>query len=112
MAYDPDIAERIRDALGAQPNVVEKKMFGGLGFLVDGHMAIAASSDKGALVRADPAHSDRLISTTAARAMVMRGKEMPGWLSVPASELSSQQDVARWVEVALGYVRSLPPKQA
>ena len=110
MAYDEVIASRIRDLLSDDPSVTEKKMFGGLAFLVNGRMAVAASSAKGALVRVDPDRLDRLVETTAAVPMVMQGRPMAGWLAVPASELVTKRDVARWVKVGVDYARSLPPK--
>ncbi len=110
MAYDEVIANRIRELLADDPTVTEKKMFGGLAFLVSGRMAVAASSAKGALVRVDPARLDAFVATTAATAMVMQGRPMAGWLAVPASELVTKRDVARWVKIGVTYARSLPPK--
>ncbi len=110
MPYDEVIASRIRDLLADDPTVTEKKMFGGLAFLVGGHMAVAASSAGGALVRVDPERLDRLVATTAAVPMVMQGKPMAGWLAVPPSELTSKLDVARWVKIGVDYARTLPPK--
>jgi TfoX/Sxy family transcriptional regulator of competence genes len=110
MAYDEDVADRIRELLGGQPDITEQKMFGGLAFLVGGNMAIAASGQGGVLVRADPAQSDRIVATTKARPMEMRGREMQGWLRVGAEEIRTKRQLARWVEMGTGYARSLPPK--
>lgn len=85
-------------------------MFGGLAFLVDGNMAVAASGQGGLLVRADPAHADELMAA-GARPMVMRGREMTGWLRVDADALDSSEQLARWVTAGTGYARSLPPKR-
>ncbi|HTR93039.1 MAG TPA: TfoX/Sxy family protein [Trebonia sp.] len=111
MAYDEALASRIRDLIGPDPELTEKKMFGGLAFLVRGHMAISASGQGGVLVHADPAQSDELIAAGKATVAVMQGREMPGWLRVAAEHLASDDDLAPWVEVGLGYARSLPPKQ-
>ena len=110
MAYDEELAERIRQLLADEPNVSEKKMFGGLAFLVGGNMAIAASGQGGILVRVDPKQSDELVSTTAAEVAVMRDRPMPGWLRVAAGDLGSRDELAAWVERGAGYARSLPPK--
>ena len=80
MAYDEELAERIRELVAGEPDLTEKKMFGGLAFLIGGNMAVAASGQGGVLVRVDPAESDMLVSTTNARLMEMRGREMQGWL--------------------------------
>ena len=110
MAYDETLAARMRDLLAKERGVTEKKMFGGLAFLVRGNMAIAASGHGGALVRCDPEESDALVASTAAETMVMRGREMSGWLRVPAEQLRTRRQLARWVAVATAYVRTLPAK--
>ena len=110
MAYDQELAGRIRQLIGSDPELTEKKMFGGLAFLVRGNMAIAASSEGGAMVRVDPAQSDALVATTKATLMNMRGRDMPGWLRVGSNDLRTDDQLAPWVEVGTGYARSLPPK--
>ena len=85
-------------------------MFGGLAFLIRGNMAIAASSEGGAMVRVDPAQSDTLVATTKAALVNMRGRDMPGWLRVSSGDLRTDDQLARWVEIGAGYARSLPPK--
>jgi TfoX/Sxy family transcriptional regulator of competence genes len=112
VAYDEDLADRIRELLGGQPGVTEQKMFGGLAFLVGGHMAVAASREGGILVHVDPATSDSLRSRTAATPMVMRGREMDGWLRVAADDVRTKRQLSTWVERGVGYARSLPPKAA
>ncbi|MDR2987883.1 MAG: TfoX/Sxy family protein, partial [Nocardiopsaceae bacterium] len=82
MAYDQELAGRIRRLIGSDPELTEKKMFGGLAFLIRGNRAIAASSEGGAMVRVDPAQSDSLVATTTATVMNMRGRDMPGWLRI------------------------------
>lgn len=110
MAYDEVLAERIRDLLADEAGVTEKKMFGGLAFLVGGNMAISASGQGGALVRCDPADAGHLVDTTSAEIAVMRDRPMPGWLRVPTESLRTKRDVARWVKVGTEFARSLPAK--
>jgi TfoX/Sxy family transcriptional regulator of competence genes len=110
MAYDQELAARIREFIGTDPGLTEKKMFGGLAFLIRGNMAIAASSEGGAMVRVDPAQSDALVATTKATLVNMRGRDMPGWLRVSSDDLRTDDQLARWVEIGAGYARSLPPK--
>jgi TfoX/Sxy family transcriptional regulator of competence genes len=110
MAYDETLAARIRDRIGAAPDLSEKKMFGGLAFLIGGNMAVAASGQGGLLVRVDPAESDALVSATPATPMEMRGKEMPGWLRLAADDVAADSALDEWVERGVGYARSLPAK--
>jgi TfoX/Sxy family transcriptional regulator of competence genes len=110
MAYDEDLAERIRELLAADPDVTETKMFGGLAFLVGGNMAIAASGQGGVLVRADPATSDEIVDTTTAEPMEMRGRPMQGWLRVESGDVQGESELARWVTMGTTYARSLPAK--
>jgi hypothetical protein len=98
MAYDEDLANRIREALADQDAVTEKRMFGGLAFLVHGHMAVAASRSGGLLARVDPALSDELVAADGVGRMVMRGREMDGWLQVAADRVAADADLAPWVE--------------
>ena len=107
MAYDEALAGRIRDLVGGGEDVSEQKMFGGLAFLVNGNMAVAASGQGGILVRVDPDESAQLVETTAAEEMVMRGRSMAGWLRVEPAE----DELAQWVERGVSYARSLPPKR-
>ena len=110
MAYDEELADRIRQLIGSDPELTEKKMFGGLAFLIRGNMAIAASSEGGAIVRIDPAESDSLLATTEATLVKMRGRDMPGWLRVSSDDLRADDQLAPWVEIGTRYARSLPPK--
>ena len=111
MAYDEALADRIRELLAGEEGIAEQKMFGGLAFLVHGNMAVAASGQGGALVRVDPAESDELVATSSARPMEMRGRQMHGWLRVEAADVGTKQELARWVDLGLGYARSLPAKR-
>jgi hypothetical protein len=111
VAYDEELAERIRQLIAGEPDLSEQKMFGGLAFLIGGNMAIAASGQGGVLVRVDPAESDTLVATTSARLMEMRGREMNGWLRVELDDVRTESELARWVELGTGYARSLPAKR-
>jgi TfoX/Sxy family transcriptional regulator of competence genes len=110
MAYDEELADRIRELLRGERGLTEKKMFGGLAFLIGGNMAVAASGQGGVLVRVDPAQSDRLVATTKARLMEMRGRRMRGWLRVDPEDLRTKRQLSKWVELGTTYARSLPPK--
>ena len=110
MAYDEELAGRIRTLLGDRPDLTEKKMFGGLAFLTGGNMAIAASGQGGILVRVDPGESAELVATTPAELMEMRGRSMAGWLRVDAGDVADDAALAEWVELGTGYAASLPPK--
>ena len=110
MAYDEELAGRIRTLLGDRPDLTEKKMFGGLAFLIGGNMAIAASGQGGILVRVNPEHSDELVATTPAEVMEMRGRRMPGWLRLTAADVAESAVLAKWVERGAAHAASLPPK--
>ena len=110
MAHDEELAERIRRLVGEEPGVTERRMFGGLAFLVGGNMAVAASGQGGALVRVDPAESDELVATTAARPMEMRGREMAGWLRLESADAATDDELSPWVARGVAYARSLPAK--
>lgn len=111
VAHDEELAERIRDELGGQPGVTEMKMFGGLAFLVDGKMAVAASGEGGLLVRVDPQESAKLVSSGRARPMEMRGRAMSGWLRVDAADARTKRDLVKWIKLGTTYARSLPAKK-
>jgi TfoX/Sxy family transcriptional regulator of competence genes len=112
VAYDEQLADRIRELLATERGVTETKMFGGLAILIGGHMAVAASGQGGLLVRSDPDQCDRLTARGAAAPMVMRGKPMAGWLRVEADAVRTKRQLARWVDVGVSHARSLPPKAA
>src|ERR1043166_2782169 len=109
MAYDEELAERVRTLVEGEPGLEEKKMFGGLGFLVGGNMAVAASGQGGLLVRVDPGESESLVGSTAAYPMEMRGRQMAGWLRVDSAHVAGDE-LAAWGERGVAYARSLPPK--
>jgi len=111
MAYDEQLADRIRELVGNEPDLTEKKMFGGLAFLIGGNMAVAASGQGGLLVRVDPAQSDTLVASTNARLMEMRGRSMQGWLRVDLEDLRTKRELSTWVELGTTYAHSLPAKR-
>jgi TfoX/Sxy family transcriptional regulator of competence genes len=110
VVYDEDLANRIRELVAGERGLAEKKMFGGLAFLVNGNMAVAASGQGGILVRVDPNASERLLSTTSAEPMVMRGRSMDGWLRVGPEHVRQKRQLSKWVERGITYARSLPRK--
>jgi TfoX/Sxy family transcriptional regulator of competence genes len=111
VAYDERLADRIRELLEGEAGVTEQKMFGGLAFLIRGNMAVAASGQGGALVRVDPSESDRIVATTNASPMEMRGRQMQGWLRVGPEDLRTKRQLSRWVALGATYARSLPAKR-
>lgn len=111
MAYDEDLAGRLRELLTGESDVSEKKMFGGLAFLIRGNMAVAASGQGGLLVRVDPSKSDRLIATTNARRMEMGGRAMQGWLRVDSDDVRTERQLIKWVGLGMAYAHSLPAKK-
>ena len=110
MAYDEKLAERIRELMPDDAGVTEKKMFGGLAFLVGGNMAVSASGQGGLMVRVDPSESASLVATTNARPMEMRGRPMAGWLRVDTEDVRTKRQLAKWVSLGVRYARTLPPK--
>ena len=110
MAYDEALADRIRTLLAGEPGVTEKKMFGGLAFLIGGNMSVSASGQGGLLLRCDPEETDALVAEPHVGRFEMRGRAMDGWLRVEPEGLESDADLERWVNVGVGYARSLPPK--
>ena len=110
MAYDEDLADRIRAALQNQDGVSEMRMFGGLAFLVNGRMAVSASGQGGLLLRVDPAETDSVVREDGVSRFEMRGREMDGWVRVDPSATASDQELTRWVQIGVDYAASLPPK--
>ena len=111
MGYDNLLAERIRQLL-PEGDVSERKMFGGLAFLVNGNMAVAASGQGGILVRVDPKESGRLVRNAAVTEMVMRGRSMTGWLRVSDDYINTESRLRQWVERGVAYASSLPAKRS
>jgi hypothetical protein len=111
MAYDEETANRIRELVQSEDGLSEMRMFGGLAFLINGNMAVAASGKGGLLLRCDPAETDALIAEPHTGRFEMRGREMDGWLRVDPAAIATDQKLRRWVDVGVGYARSLPPKR-
>jgi hypothetical protein len=111
VAYDEELAGRIRDLVSGEPGLTEQKMFGGLAFLIGGNMAVAASGQGGLLVRVDPEESDALVASSSARPMEMRGREMGGWLRVDIEDVETAQQLSAWVDRGVSFARSLPAKR-
>jgi len=111
MAYDEALAGRIRELMAAERGVKEKAMFGGLSFLVNGNMSVAASGQGGLLVRVDPNESDVLLRKPGVQLMEMGGRSMQGWLRVDADAVRTKKQLAAWVDRGVGFARSLPPKR-
>jgi hypothetical protein len=110
MAYDRELAERVRRIVADASGLTEKEMFGGLAFLVAGNVAVAASGQGGLLVRVDPAESDVLVASPGVRLFAMGGRSMRGWLSVDAEQVRSAAALSVWVERGMSFARSLPAK--
>jgi TfoX/Sxy family transcriptional regulator of competence genes len=111
VAYDEDLANRIRELVASEGDVTEKKMFGGLAFLIGGNMSVAASGQGGLMVRVDPEETDALVAKPHARPFEMRGREMRGWLRVDDEGVRTKRQLEPWVRRGVAYARSLPPKR-
>jgi TfoX/Sxy family transcriptional regulator of competence genes len=111
MAYDEDLVNRIRELIAGESDVTEKKMFGGLAFLVGGNMSVSASGQGGVMVRVDPEATEALLAKPHTRPFEMRGREMQGWLRVDAEGLRTKRQLEPWVKRGVAYARSLPPKR-
>jgi TfoX/Sxy family transcriptional regulator of competence genes len=110
MAYDTDLADRIRELLGPVRGVDEKRMFGGLGFLINGNMAVAASGQGGLLVRVPPEDTEKLLARAHVNPMVMAGREARGWVRVEADGVKTKRQLTDWVTRGADYAQHLPPK--
>jgi TfoX/Sxy family transcriptional regulator of competence genes len=111
VAYDEHLAQRIRELVAAEPGLTEKKMFGGLAFLINGHMAVSASGRGGLLLHVDHEETDSLLAKPHAHPFERRGREMQGWVRVEAEGVKTKRQLERWVERGVTCTRSLPPKR-
>lgn len=111
MAYDDELADRVRETVAQEHGLTEKKMFGGLAFLINGNMAVAASSKGGLMLRVDPAETEELLQDGRAEPFEMHGRGMKGWLRIDVDDKTSDDDLAQWVRRGVTYAKSLPPKQ-
>ena len=110
MAYDEDLANRIRALLAGEKSITEKKMFGGLAFLMSGNMCVSASGRGGLLVRIEPDDTGEATSRPHAAVMKMRGRSMPGWIFVAPEGVNGSRELAAWVKRGVTFARTLPPK--
>jgi TfoX/Sxy family transcriptional regulator of competence genes len=110
VAYDEDLADRIRELVSGEPGVSEQRMFGGLAFMIDGNMAVSASGQGGLLLRVDPAETDDLVRKPHAQPFEMRGRAMQGWLRVDPDGVRTKRQLQSWVRRGVTYARSLPGK--
>lgn len=110
MAYDEDLANRIRELLGPVGGVQEKRMFGGLAFLVHGNMSVAVSRDGGLMVRVPPGDTEKLLGRQHVELMTMGGREMRGWLRVTPNGLKTKRELQSWIDRGVGYAGTLPAK--
>ena len=110
MAYDEELADRLREHLSVE-SYAEKKMFGGLAFLIGGNMSVAASGQGGLLVRVDPDESEAICAKSKAEPAVMQGRPMAGWLRVDVADVKTKPQLAKWVKLGTTYAKSLPPKK-
>ncbi len=110
MAYDEVLAQRIHDLLDGEPGLTSRKMFGGLGFMVDGHMAVAAGSGGSLMVRAAPDDAAQWVDGESVNPMEMQGRQMAGWLLVASEALADDEQLQLWVDRGVAHVRTLPPK--
>jgi TfoX/Sxy family transcriptional regulator of competence genes len=110
MAYDEDLANRIRELLGPEKGIEEKRMFGGLAFLINGNMSVAVSRQGGLMVRVRPDDTENLLRRAHVSPMVMAGREARGWLRVDADGVQTKRQLQSWVTKGVGYARSLPHK--
>ena len=110
VAYDEKLADRVREHLLGEPGLTERRMFGGLGFMVNGNLAVSTSGQGGLLLRVDPAQTEDLIADPLAERFVMRGRELNGWLRIDVDATMSEQELEGWLSRGVAYARSLPPK--
>jgi hypothetical protein len=110
MAYDEDLANRIRESLSGERDVDEKRMFGGLAFLINGHMSVAASGRGGLMVRVPPDDTAKLLERAHVAPMVMAGRQTRGWLRVADEGIATRRQLQTWVDRGVAYAKGLPPK--
>jgi hypothetical protein len=110
MTYDDDLADRVRETVAQEKGLTEKKMFGGLAFLINGNLAVAASSKGGLMLRVDPVETQDLLRDGRAEPFEMQGRKMNGWLRVAADDETPDDELAQWVQRGVSYAKSLPPK--
>lgn len=110
MAYEEELAHRVRELIGEEPGLSEMRMFGGLAFLLDGNMAVAVSSKGGLMLRHDPSETDELLARAHTREMLMRDRPAKGWLRVDPEGVKTKRQLQSWVRRGVAFARTLPPK--
>jgi TfoX/Sxy family transcriptional regulator of competence genes len=110
MAYDEDLANRLRELLAGEDAITEKKMFGGLAFLLHGNMSVSASRNGGLLVRIDPTETEAALARPHVALMEMGGRTMDGWITVAPEGIKTKRQLAPWVQRSVAFVKTLPPK--
>ncbi len=110
MAYDVELADRLRELLAGRSGIAENRMLGGVAFQLHGHMALAASSKGGLLLRTDPTQTESLLADPRAEPFEMRGRPTAGWLRIDLDGSASDEELRRWAEHGVAYVETLPPK--
>ncbi|BBX92441.1 TfoX/Sxy family protein [Mycolicibacterium boenickei] len=110
MAFDPDLANRIRELTASERGLDEKRMFGGLAFLINGNMAVAATREGGLMVRVSRDDGEKLVQRDHVEPMVMGGREMRGWLRITGPGIKTKHQLQSWVERGIAYAKGLPPK--
>lgn len=111
MAYDEDLANRIRELIASEDGYTEQKMFGGIGFMIDGHMAVGVSGEGGLMIHCSKEETEALLAKPGARPFEMRGREMKGWLRVDAESVSTKRALEPWAMQSVAFARALPPKE-
>lgn len=111
MAYDEDLANRIRELIASEPDVSEQAMFGGLAFLIGGKMSVAVSGQGGLMVRVDPEETDALLAKPHAQPFEMRGRAIKGWLHIDPEGVRTKRQLEPWVKRGVAFARSLPSKR-
>lgn len=109
MAFDAGLADRIREVLHVEPGLVEKRMFGGLGFMLDGNMCVGIQGD-GLIARVPADEFDELLAETGADQFMGSGRPMKGWITVHPEGIAEDEDLIRWIQRGVAIARSLPPK--
>jgi TfoX/Sxy family transcriptional regulator of competence genes len=110
MPYDEDLANRLRELLADEDAITEKRMFGGLAFLLHGNMSVSASRNGGLLARIDPADTDAALARPHVTLMEMGGRTMDGWITVAPEGLKTKRQLAAWVKRSVAFAKTLPPK--
>jgi TfoX/Sxy family transcriptional regulator of competence genes len=110
VAYDEDLANRVRELIADEPDLTERRMFGGLAFLIGGHMSVTVSRQGGLMLRVEPDDTERLLAMKHVEVFEMRGRALDGWVRITAEGLRSEQQLRRWVGIGVAYARTLPPR--